>query len=146
MYSHEKHVKYKNEIVTILLPLPMLIICLLTVLSFILLYHAGHDDRVRRKSDGTFGNRRRVSFKPQGRSGREISRSLTLALDDDIPLAGSSNNNNRQVIVRGRNRGLSRGRNSPLPHRALRSGSLSTSQSLPAGETSWYKITVNILS
>lgn len=123
----------------------MLIIHLLIVLSFIILYHVGHDDRVGRTNDGTFGNRRRVSFKPQGRSGRDISRSLTLALDDDIPMAGSSNNNNRQVIVRGRNRGLSRGRNSPLPHRALRSGTLSMSQSLPAGETSWYKITVNIL-
>ncbi|XP_035739512.1 nuclear RNA export factor 1-like isoform X2 [Vespa mandarinia] len=105
-------------------------------------YYFGHDDRVGRTSDGTFGNRRRVSFKPQGRSSRDISRSLTLTLDNDIPMAGTSNNNNRQVIVWRRSRGLSRGRNSPLPHRALRSGILSMSQSLPAGETSWYKITI----
>ncbi|KAL2737440.1 nuclear RNA export factor 1-like isoform X1 [Vespula maculifrons] len=105
-------------------------------------HYFGHDDRVGRTSSGTCGNRRRVSFKPQGRLGRDVSRSLTLALDDDIPMAGTSNNNNRQVIVRGRNRGLSRGRNSPLPHRAIRTGILSTPQSLPAGETNWYKITI----
>lgn len=132
-------------IIAILIILLMLMICLLVILSFIILYCTGHDDRVGRTSSGTCGNRRRVSFKPQGRLGRDVSRSLTLALDDDIPMAGTSNNNNRQVIVRGRNRGLSRGRNSPLPHRAIRTGILSTPQSLPAGETNWYKITVNIL-
>ncbi|KAK2586874.1 hypothetical protein KPH14_009811 [Odynerus spinipes] len=105
-------------------------------------HYFGHDDRVGRTSSGTFGNRRRVSFKPQGRSGRDIPRSLALALDDDIPMAGTSNNNNRQVIVRGRNRGLSRGRNSPLPHREFRSGLSSRPQQVPAGETNWYKVTI----
>lgn len=105
-------------------------------------HYFGHDDRVGRAGGGTFGNRRRVSFKPQGRSGRDIPRSLALALDDDIPMAGTSNNNNRQVVVWGRNRGLSRGRNSPLPHREFRSNFSSRPQQVPAGETNWYKITI----
>ncbi|XP_017875775.1 nuclear RNA export factor 1-like [Ceratina calcarata] len=111
-------------------------------------HYFAHDDRVSRNDGGSyFGHRPRVSFKTQSRPSRDMPRNLALAcLDDltseDVPMANSSNNNNRQVIMRGRDRGIQRGRNSPVPHRRFRGGPLSRARQLPLGETSWYKITI----
>ncbi|KAG7199785.1 hypothetical protein KM043_000448 [Ampulex compressa] len=106
-------------------------------------HYFGHDDRVRPDGGSYLGSRPRVSFKTQARSSREIPRSLALAcLDDDVPMATSSNNNARQVIVRGRDRGAPRGRNSPLPHRGFRGGPALSRSRLSASEGTWYKITI----
>ncbi|KAK2589192.1 hypothetical protein KPH14_002004 [Odynerus spinipes] len=107
-------------------------------------HYFGHDDRLMRMEGRLFGNRPRVSFKTQPRPNRDIPRNVALAyLDDDIPMSVSSNNNNnnRQVILRGRGRGLSRGRNSPLPHRGFRGGIFPRPQH-PFGEANWYKIII----
>ncbi|XP_003707929.1 nuclear RNA export factor 1 isoform X2 [Megachile rotundata] len=107
-------------------------------------HYFGHDDRVPRNDGGSYiGNRPRVSFKTQARPTRDIPRSLALAcLDEDVQMATSSNNNNRQVIIRGRDRGMQRGRNSPLPHRRFRGGLAAGMRRLPLGEPNWYKITI----
>lgn len=95
-------------------------------------------------------NRPRVSFKKQSRSGsKHDSRRLRMAmshhLDDDITMSsGSSNNNGRHVIFRGRGRGsLIGGRRSPVSQRGSRlpqnTGRLR--QAL-LGDCSWYKIQI----
>lgn len=90
------------------------------------------------------GNRPRVSFKTQARPARDMPRSLALAcLDEDVQMATSSTNNNRQTMIRGRDRGMQRGRNSPLPHRRFRGGLAAPRARLPIGEPSWYKVTVS---
>lgn len=109
--------------------------------------HIGHDTRIIRTNEGSYlgGTRPRVSFKTHARPNREIPRSLALAsLDEDIPMTGSANNNTRQVIIRDRGRGMSRGRNSPLPSRNFRGGQSTGSRprQLPLGESNWYRISV----
>ncbi|XP_029051984.1 nuclear RNA export factor 1-like [Osmia bicornis bicornis] len=107
-------------------------------------HYFGHDDRVPRNDGGSYlGNRPRVSFKTQARPTRDIPRSLALAcLDEDVQMATSSNNNNRQVIIRGRDRGMQRGRNSPLPHRRFRGGIAAGIRRYPVGDPNWYKIAI----
>ncbi|XP_015594371.1 nuclear RNA export factor 1 [Cephus cinctus] len=104
----------------------------------------GHDDRSVRL-DGT---RPRVSFKNHARPIRDRQRYAEMAiknhLDDDILMAlGANNNNNgRQVIMRGRGRGTSQGRNSPLPPRGLRGGMLQRSRPMGLVEANWYKVLI----
>ncbi|CAK9805827.1 Nuclear RNA export factor 1 [Anthophora quadrimaculata] len=105
-------------------------------------HYFGHDDRVPR-NDGVlyFASRPRVSFKTQARPVRNVPRGLTL--DEDVQMATSSNNNNRQVVVRGRDRGMQRGRNSPVPYRRFRvGGPTSRMKQLSIGASNWYKITI----
>lgn len=111
----------------------------------------GHDDREMRvvrytENSGSFVgvSRPRVSFKTHSRPNREISRDVALAsLDEDIPMTGS-NNNTRQVIMRERNRGMSRGRNSPLPSRYFRGGLPGPRpRPFPLGDSNWYRISVS---
>lgn len=101
------------------------------------------------------GTRPRVSFKTH-RPNREISRNALLASlqDEDIPMTGNCNNNNRQtrqVIIASRDRDrrdriwqrtIGRGRNSPLPNRNFKGGQ-SRIQTLPMGDSSWFKINVS---
>ncbi|KOC68173.1 Nuclear RNA export factor 1 [Habropoda laboriosa] len=113
-------------------------------------HYFGHDDRVPRNDGGSYlGSRPRVSFKTQARPTRDEPRGLALAcLDEDVQMATSSNNNNRQVIIRGRDRGMQRGRNSPVPHRRFRSGPAPRMRQLGINwhklpiEANWYKITI----
>jgi len=67
-------------------------------------------------------------------------------------MTGNSNNNNRQirqvVVPRDRDRTwqrtIGRGRNSPLPNRNFKGGQPgSRIQTLPIGESNWYKISVS---
>lgn len=110
------------------------------------LFCAAHDDRVPRNDGSLYlGNRPRVSFKTQARPARDVPRGLALAcLDEDVQMATSSNNNNRQVIMTGRNRGIQRGRNSPVPQRRFRMGLAPRIRQFPIGDSNWYKITVSI--
>lgn len=108
-------------------------------------HYFGHDYRVARNDGNSYHtyNRPRVSFKTQARPARDVPRSLALAcLDEDVQMATSSNNNNRQVIITGRNRGTQRGRNSPVPNRRFRMGLVPRLKRIPLGEPSWYKITI----
>lgn len=120
----------------------------------------GHDDRLGRNNGGPHleGTRPRVSFKTL-RPNRELSRNIALAsLDEDIPMTGNSNNNTRQTRqvfmttnTRDRDRRermwqrtIARGRNSPLPNRNFNGGqSGSRLQTLPIGESNWYRISVS---
>ncbi|KAK0092788.1 hypothetical protein PV326_000572 [Microctonus aethiopoides] len=88
-------------------------------------------DRVPTKNIGqnAMPNRPRVSFKKQSRSGskhdannRRLRMAMSHHLDDDITMSsGSSNNNGRHVIFRGRGRGsLIGGRRSPVSQRGSR--------------------------
>lgn len=103
------------------------------------------------------GTRPRVSFKTF-RPNREMSRNVALAsLDEDIPMTGNCNNNNRQTrqvfvtnisrrkeMVKGWQGLLPRGRNSPLPNRNFKGGqSGSRIQTLVLGESNWYRISVS---
>lgn len=107
-------------------------------------HYFAHDDRVPRNDGSLYlGNRPRVSFKTQARPARDVPRGLALAcLDEDVQMATSSNNNNRQVIMTGRNRGIQRGRNSPVPHRRFRMGLAPRIRQFPIGDSNWYKITI----
>ncbi|OAD59082.1 Nuclear RNA export factor 1 [Eufriesea mexicana] len=107
-------------------------------------HYFAHDDRIPRSDGGSYlGNRPRVSFKTQARPTRDVPRSLASAcLDEDVQMATNSNNNNRQVIITGRNRGTLRGRNSPVPYRRFRMPLVPRIRQLPLGEPNWYKITV----
>lgn len=110
------------------------------------LFYTAHDDRIPRSDGGSYlGNRPRVSFKTQARPTRDVPRSLASAcLDEDVQMATSSNNNNRQVIITGRNRGTLRGRNSPVPYRRFRMRLAPRMRQLPIGEPNWYKISVSM--
>ncbi|XP_043803454.1 nuclear RNA export factor 1-like [Apis laboriosa] len=105
-------------------------------------HYFAHDDRVPRNDGSLYlGNRPRVSFKTQARPARDVPRGLALAcLDEDVQMATSSNNNNRQVIMTGRNRGIQRGRNSPVPHRRFRMAP--RIRQFPIGDSNWYKIII----
>ena len=116
---------------------------------------SGHDNRVGGRNDGpVFANNRArvVSFKAQSKPGKEKHRIMELAfkqhLDDDVQMNVGSNNNGRQVIVRGRGRGnynsgsRMRGRNSPLPQRMT--NKVSRPISLGLGDSNWYRVTVSI--
>ncbi|CAL7946484.1 unnamed protein product [Xylocopa violacea] len=107
-------------------------------------HYFGHDDRVPRNDGSSYlGNRPRVSFKTQARPVRDIPRSLAIAcLDEDVQMATSSNNNNRQVIIRGRDRGMQRGRNSPVPPRKFRGRMFQRLNQHPLGESTCYKVTI----
>ncbi|GAB1864489.1 Nuclear RNA export factor [Camponotus japonicus] len=116
-------------------------------------HYFGHDDRMGRNNGRPHdGTRPRVSFKTH-RPNREIPRNALIAtlLDEDIPMTGNSNNNNRQirqvVVPRDRDRTwqrtIGRGRNSPLPNRNFKGGQPgSRIQTLPIGESNWYKISI----
>ncbi|XP_011863446.1 PREDICTED: nuclear RNA export factor 1-like [Vollenhovia emeryi] len=119
----------------------------------------GHDDRTMVQNVGRDGGphvgptKHRVSFKTLRPNHRDMSRNLILSnliLDADIPMAGSSNNNTRQVIMkRDRDRGdrtwhtVSRGRNSPMPNRNFKGGQAGLrSRVLPIVESNWYRIII----
>lgn len=94
------------------------------------------------------GNRPRVSFKTQFKVAKEKQRHLDF---EDIAMTVGSNNNGRQVVIRGRNRNnfntsasRARGRNSPLPPRMSNKYVVRPAQ-LNIGEASWYKVVVSII-
>ncbi|XP_051167579.1 nuclear RNA export factor 1-like [Leptopilina boulardi] len=110
-------------------------------------HYFGHDDRVRRpEGNNVFtGNRPRVSFKTQFKVAKEKQRHLDF---EDIAMTVGSNNNGRQVVIRGRNRNnfntsasRARGRNSPLPPRMSNKYVVRPAQ-LNIGEASWYKVVI----
>ncbi|XP_011877192.1 PREDICTED: uncharacterized protein LOC105567167 isoform X2 [Vollenhovia emeryi] len=117
----------------------------------------GHDDRTMVRNGGRDGGphvgptKHRVSFKTRRPNHRDMSRNLILSnlLDEDIPMAGSSNNNTSQVIInqRDRDRGrgdrhtVSRGRNSPMPNRNFKGGQAGVRSRLV--QSDWYKIIVS---
>lgn len=96
---------------------------------------------------GTYlgGTRPRVSFKTQ-RHNKDIRHLALAGLDEDVPMAMSSKNNARQMVIRERGRGGSRGRNSPLPNRNFQGGQGGPQRTHPhrLGESDWYKICVSI--
>ena len=59
---------------------------------------------------------------------------------DDVNIDNGTNNNNRNVIVRGRGRGFYRGRNSPLPRDHRGGGSMDRSKH--KFNSDWYKVRV----
>ncbi|KZC12807.1 PREDICTED: nuclear RNA export factor 1-like [Dufourea novaeangliae] len=70
-------------------------------------HYFGHDDRVPKNNGGIFFSKRPSSFlRKQTKSPHELFKNLAIScMDDDVQMATGSNNNNRQVIVRGRPRG-----------------------------------------
>ncbi|XP_029156368.1 nuclear RNA export factor 1-like [Nylanderia fulva] len=119
-------------------------------------HYFGHDDRMGRNNGPHLeGTRPRVSFKTL-RPHRELSRNLALAsVDEDIPMTGNCNNNNRQtrqvyvtnISRRKEMKGwprITRGRNSPLPNRNFKGGQSGSriQQTLTIGESNWYRISI----
>ncbi|XP_011861620.1 PREDICTED: nuclear RNA export factor 1-like isoform X2 [Vollenhovia emeryi] len=121
----------------------------------------GHDDRTMVQNVGRDGGphvrptKHRVSFKTLRPNHRDMSPNLILSnlLDEDIPMADSSNNNTRQVIMNQRDRDkgrgertwhtVSRGRNSPMPNRNFKGGQADVkSRVFPLVQSNWYKIII----
>lgn len=107
----------------------------------------GHDDRVGRTGGGSHGGVRSrvVSFKTHRPNNRELVNSLALAsLDEDIPMIGSNSNNNlRQVVVRGKDKNKwNREWRDNLPMRGYNTGPKNSRSALPLAEGNWYKIII----
>lgn len=128
---------------------------ILYVILTIIYFCTGHDDRGGRIGRSHFGGiKPRVSFKTN--RNRDIPRNLALSSlnDDDIPMTGNSNNNNRQVIVRDardnknwqRRKNL-QGRNSRLPNKNFGKGGPSGSRlrQFALQESNCYRVNVSIL-
>ncbi|XP_011875423.1 PREDICTED: nuclear RNA export factor 1-like [Vollenhovia emeryi] len=98
--------------------------------------------RGNNRGKGYFGQDDRTMVRNVGRDGGPH-------VDEDIPMAGSSNNNTRQVIINQRDRGrgdrhtVSRGRNCPMPNRNFKGGQAGVRPRMfPLVQSNWYKIII----